>query len=1497
MICPNKNHPQFKALVERIGMARALAVWNTTGLDSPNIKYESPATVLDMIAEAVSNHESFIRDAIPNFIKSNQAFTTDSLIKSLYERVKDYEGGTYNKGYITKGDKFVSLLPKAERQTPIKSYGSTAILHALHKLRDKFNIDFEIIDDKTVEWKGKYLNDGTHKRVIVNVARATLDTPFHEYYHPFVRLIKNENEVLYNKMLEESGAVDEESLVQYLGEQSGKREMASWAKKFIDWLRGKFLRFFPRASKNIDQLTTLQDVLDILADSSPIDVAREETLNEAYQNSLRSAFNRMRNAGAKDSVKDTKAKPSKDYITLLVEEAKAGNYKTSDTETVYTDGQGNTYTRLTPFIGDKQLGNFSVKYKNKPDSYAVAEVKRLYKMRGIALDQPLTFQVGRETQSITFDELVKLKEQELKQQQLYGKLVHAFFNYALEENRDAKEEAFQLLYKLARDYGIEGKVLNSTELSPYVDNLSSILKSIGLRFPVEEDEVIINPDRMAPEVVIASKLLGIASTADGIVQHYNGELSIVDWKTGNVISDYTSPLMMAYGEKYNINDSKLSRAQLEVVFRALMVKEKHPDAVFRNLSIVKVDKEGNARQYKIDVEPYLGMIGDFYKDKHPEIYEQLKEKGLLDASSYLGTPVELIRVYADIEGLPYEEQVQVLQEKLNDITLKYTKDEIEGMEYLKKLRGSLTRALLELKKQPHVDLDQQSEDLDTFRSKFKNLSDVSNRQVQTLHQIKMQRDKEMLEEMHKIDMEHKKLVQAVLEEKHKPNEALMKNVAKLAAAGMLIYTSPWLIPTIFLSSYLIDRIGGKSFDTWSFMWEKSNDPARLGWFLNTSAIDPNTGQPLTKAQKAYRAFFFKNIHSTWKEVMGAPYSTTKNGKPRYKYELYGMPDTLPKDFMPRVMMDGREVRETSGFIGELRNWGKYHLTNFFSDIENGDTEKGGVPVRYFGHTGNAVVESANHSFNAEKAFSMFMGSMLRKKYYDDLLALAEGTKNSLEMVKSPYGGPQYKNLANWLNDHIYIQFMNRPQPSKFTGRKIKVPVNASIGKLLDIPPGSYEVEQEKLLRLIKSGLSHSVMGFKIVGATFNGLLITITNASQATKGLLSKAFNIPPDDVVPDIKAVSFAFAEMRNFWKASMMGKPHESKLWNLAKLSGWMPDNYDFSVGGDNLLSASKTAGFSSYAFMFNNFVESYGALWHLGMMLRSIKFTDENGKKYTAWDAYDKEGKWIKGVRGKIEVSPGIFRDLAELDGNEWKSLKREYEKLHGSYRKEEKVAIESTIWGEFVLQFKRYLPTYLKNHYSSAYKDITVGKYVLDPKGKRPNGMPVYKWEEEVMEGRYAALWGSIMAGGITPAKYKQLPKDRRKHVMTLVNTGLWFMLAWLFLAPDDDEEDTYAGWRWQRLVEDVTMGAKPLDVLHSLEKPVIVLTKVSDIYEAFWDYLTGVATGDRTRKGDIKGEKTLISSIPPFSNFYQLQQMADKSVQGTDYVFGIFPVDIFEGSNR
>lgn len=91
------------------------------------------------------------------------------------------------------------------------------------------------------------------------------------------------------------------------------------------------------------------------------------------------------------------------------------------------------------------------------------------------------------------------------------------------------------------------------------------------------------------------------------------------------------------------------------------------------------------------------------------------------------------------------------------------------------------------------------------------------------------------------------------------------------------------------------------------------------------------------------------------------------------------------------------------------------------------------------------------------------------------------------------------------------------------------------------------------------------------------------------------------------------------------------------------------------------------------------------------------------------YDEKGEYKEASRGFVEDAHGFATELKEMDEREIKNLKRISERLQGSYRKEERIALEYTLMGQMLLQFKKYLPTLLKNNLQSSYRDSTQGFY--------------------------------------------------------------------------------------------------------------------------------------------------------------------------------------------
>lgn len=329
-------------------------------------------------------------------------------------------------------------------------------------------------------------------------------------------------------------------------------------------------------------------------------------------------------------------------------------------------------------------------------------------------------------------------------------------------------------------------------------------------------------------------------------------------------------------------------------------------------------------------------------------------------------------------------------------------------------------------------------------------------------------------------------------------------------------------------------------------------------------------------------------------------------------------------------------------------------------------------------------------------------------------------------------------------------------------------------------------------------------------------------------------------------------------------------------------MPDDLPFRVDRNELFTQSRSVGYGPQMFAFHQIFENFGALWHMIMMMKSLKLKDKDGNEFTAWDAYDDHGNWAKGERGVVQYGDtGNTRILTELDALEIKNLKRAYEKLHGSYRREERSALDATLIGHFLMQFKRYFYSYMKNLFASPYKDMTVGKYVVN--GQRPDGMPQLEWHKELMEGQMRVLGASMMS--LLTSKQQRLDYmnnaeyddtvnkySRRKQLGHLMNTGLWFGGLWMvyaFMWPDDKDKKGFIAKQFNQLVTDISMGLSPRDVFQTIEKPVAAAERISKVGEAFNDFIwRGAFQGKTTREGWPIGLKTLARNVPPFTTMMQ-----------------------------
>ena len=69
----------------------------------------------------------------------------------------------------------------------------------INDLSRRFNVPVKLISNPKFNASGKFA-DGT---VYINVDKVTEETPWHEFAHPFIELVKKDNNILYNSLIEE----------------------------------------------------------------------------------------------------------------------------------------------------------------------------------------------------------------------------------------------------------------------------------------------------------------------------------------------------------------------------------------------------------------------------------------------------------------------------------------------------------------------------------------------------------------------------------------------------------------------------------------------------------------------------------------------------------------------------------------------------------------------------------------------------------------------------------------------------------------------------------------------------------------------------------------------------------------------------------------------------------------------------------------------------------------------------------------------------------------------------------------------------------------------------------------------------------------------------------------------------------------------------------------------------------------------------------------------
>jgi hypothetical protein len=324
-------------------------------------------------------------------------------------------------------------------------------------------------------------------------------------------------------------------------------------------------------------------------------------------------------------------------------------------------------------------------------------------------------------------------------------------------------------------------------------------------------------------------------------------------------------------------------------------------------------------------------------------------------------------------------------------------------------------------------------------------------------------------------------------------------------------------------------------------------------------------------------------------------------------------------------------------------------------------------------------------------------------------------------------------------------------------------------------------------------------------------------------------------------------------FWDGASNNAFRSNKTYLLMEKFGYLPDNHDWYTSGNEMLTTRNALFTSRTMMMFHSIPEEAIATSLFVAQMKGMKFTKEDGTETNMWDSYeDKEVtlpdgtkhttiEWVGGKRGIRNVSnisdQPQYEDVEGLTTEEVAAIKFLYEKIHGGYRGDERVAAEYYVMGELFLQLKKYMPAILKNVWASKGLRQTQGNMVEEIDA---NGNKVLRWKPQIIEGRFKTLAGLILnwisikhkqGEGFKGNKltkllglqydssqsWSELSDAQREDMKDFAMTfSMWILMLVGYMKLWDRDDDDTLKKLYRRVQDDFAGNAYPLEIIKNIK---------------------------------------------------------------------------------
>jgi hypothetical protein len=1433
----------------------------------------------DLVFSSVNTDNNPVFLSIKNDEEGAVDFANDEFTVRNYTQIKS---ALANNGQYTIGsrDMYKSQLELTESEQMRYAINQAAELKEIFKGK---GLDVEITMDSTLKENANVQYLGNGKAIItLNPKKVFKDTVPHEFAHLFIdmlgynspevreaiaeakkadpelwKLIQRKYPVTENYSKEEQ---EKELLVTVMGVEGsllfkgdGKAQ-AKW-KYIVNKLFRVLMRKLGLTKYNAQEL-----YLDMA-----LDVFSGGTIENLEQDKVSMSL-------LDDLDKNQKVVLEKDPIT------KKGVYKNVEDPTA-------KYGRGTEWLASRFSWE-QIKRDDQNISFAEERAIEDFKYRNLDKNtDKIKITVGKKDIELSFNDYVALKQIGYNTQTDQGTISHLIMEKIINAENGIDTSAIE---REIEELSTEIPGVRQATPPHYFRWLyaaaPTVFRKIGLN--IYDNIDIKDKDKMRSEVVVSDKEISVATSIDSVVEHSDGTITLLDWKSGKYfISDaIREDKMMRYAEGIEGYDTKLGRAKLEMTLRALLLKRQYPDVKFRSVDIVHLDRIRGHKSYGADLQINLPILKAYFKETNLTLHDKLLKEGLFNPTNYYATNLQYGKrsKYADMTR---EQKIAAMEADL----FKYSNIERPSPAVKDEIK-KLTKELLELSKDEgkHIKLEN-VEDITKIERWIGNRYDKMNPYVQAFikkHLMpgkkKVQKDMEAFRERHRAALlplikEHYASKNRKFNENQIDSElttALSYVGAWAGTVGGLAVGMPGIGGTIGTQAggYLgaTNKMGINYMELYSDMFKEYHGGEKEGYYLKT---DPAEIAKLSPAKQEYIKFFQKEMRDQYAKTMATEVYVESTGKVMKMWELLEKPEVLPADFIPRVPMQDKEIGERynndlQGFWKSTRHKLTYltkkNFTTYEHDHSISSVGYSGVPFKYWGSP--ATKASRDHTLNMELMLESFMNNLITKEHMDYVYGLGQGIITVLEGEKDTKGGT-YENTIKYIKDVMLDQVLGQKKDDLAKTNRLKIPrMVYKNGRLTRVPGESHYISIAKVMGGLKNIVSAITMWVSLVGGTANGILITMLTVKDGMKNSLAKRFGVPPGELDFTLSDLVAAQKEVITYWKDSFTGNTKNNKTWLMMKETNFLPSNYDHMVKDGELLTTKNKVFEISRMFGFHAIPEEWGQQILLVAQLKRMKVSQEEGAP-SMWDSYKVEdGKlvWKGGTRMKRRTSTGEIEEIQGLTIEEENRLKRITARIHGGYRNEEKVMLELTALGKWALQFKKYLPAIYNNALSGRYEDESLGRWEKKEVDKE-TGEDIYEWVARTNEGRIhvARKWAMhAIAAKLGSGEsfqeyaYSKMDAEEKKNFISVINSFTWWIAMGLILgaAFDDDDEDNPWLFRLERIQQDMSQDFNAIDWMRALKEPTVTVPKFYKLLDGTVDFVwKGVIQGKKVKRGENRGD--------------------------------------------